>query len=678
MNTYKNFHFQPVNDPQQQRITLTITKYLGSEKHVTIPSEIDGFPVTVLDHSVFADFSHIESVIFPDSLEKILDYTFSYCEKLQSLQLPSTVKSIGKRAFQHCTALEELTFHEGLTFINNECFRNCTNIKRIYFPKSLVGIGEQSFTDCCNLEEVSTHPDFVFRDRNHFSGCKKLWNHQGVVVINEIYLGVYGNFKELDVPEGIIELPPLLCSKYEKLERVSLPSSLERIGGGAFEDCKKLSQIDLPKKLKILPFSCFMNCVSLKKIVLPEALEEIESSCFRGCNKLEEIVWNEALRSIGEHAFHRTFLPVLPPLPLLKEIQRGAFTDCKNLTEVHFASSLKTLGDGCFHLSFSLVAIYFQHSEAALNKLLSQRKNIFSYNPNLKKAPEQVVDTWTNNHKTSFRLHQFLHWEELDREHQDFFYKEWSENTEGNGVVDLIFFEGAAKEMAYFLQLGFPLSLPQVDEYLDHQIHKQNTAAIAILLEYKKNRFTPEELNDFETNKDLIDMGFLLPTLAQLKRKWKVLVDKNGIHLQNYIGNRDIAYLPDSTSEGTPLFYPKYLTLQMLRSGKNLSPLSRIIFSSGEEIDLINETSSLKELQFPPDMSYIDAGFCENMEYLETVTLPNDLGRLFPDSFSNCPNLKTVIFQNLPRNIAHSAFDNCPSLAFFGTEEGENYLYILE
>lgn len=677
MNTYQDFLFEEVTDPLQQITTITITKYQGSEKKISIPSQINGYPVTILGHSVFADLSHIEVVDLPETLEKILDYTFSYCEKLQSIHFPSSLKSIGKRAFQHCTSLDDLLLPEGLSSFNNECFRLCTSLKRVYFPKSLVGMGENAFTDCTDLEEVTTHPDFVFRDRNHFSGCKKLWNHQGVVVINEKYLGVYGNFKELDIPEGILELPPLLCAEHRWLTRVSLPSTLRLLGGGAFQDCVKLSQVNFPQTLKILPFSCFQNCNSLKKIELPADLEEIQSSCFRGCLNLTDIVWNDALRKIGEHAFHRTLLPLLPPLPSLEEIHRGAFSNCKNLTEAHFTPSLHTLGDAAFHLSLSLVGIYFPQSHEVMEKMISNRKNIFSYNENMKKAPQSVVDTWADSHQTSFRLNQFLHWEELCLEEQDFFYKTWSGNTEGNKLVDLIFLEGKSREMALYLQLGFQLTLSQVDDYLDRQILLQNTGETAILLEYKKAQFRPDQLEDFETNKDLVNMGFLLPTLEQLKRKWKVHVKKEGIFLENYIGNKEIAYLPDGTSDGIPLFYPKYLILKMIKAQKNLSPLSRIIFSTGEEIDLFHDSSTVKELEFPPDMPFIDRYFCENMDYLETVILPNALTHIDHSTFVNCSNLKTVVFQNLPENIARYAFKSCPSLEFFGTEDGKNFLHTL-
>ena len=51
--------------------SVTIYKYLGSGSEVTIPDQIDGYPVTQLVNSAFSSNDNITKVIFPDTITKI-------------------------------------------------------------------------------------------------------------------------------------------------------------------------------------------------------------------------------------------------------------------------------------------------------------------------------------------------------------------------------------------------------------------------------------------------------------------------------------------------------------------------------------------------------------------------------------------------------------------------------
>ncbi len=62
-----------------------ITKYIGSESHVRIPSEIDGFPVTAIAESAFAGCSTLESVEIPECVAVIGARAFANCPRLRSI-----------------------------------------------------------------------------------------------------------------------------------------------------------------------------------------------------------------------------------------------------------------------------------------------------------------------------------------------------------------------------------------------------------------------------------------------------------------------------------------------------------------------------------------------------------------------------------------------------------------
>jgi hypothetical protein len=82
----------------------TITKYTGSGGSVTIPSTIDGLPVTSIGDSAFFNCDKLTSVELPSSLISI-GYGAFASTNLASIVIPSSVTSIGDSAFTYCTKL---------------------------------------------------------------------------------------------------------------------------------------------------------------------------------------------------------------------------------------------------------------------------------------------------------------------------------------------------------------------------------------------------------------------------------------------------------------------------------------------------------------------------------------------------------------------------------------------
>lgn len=73
---------------------IRITTYLGENPNVVIPSEIEGYPVTVIDESCFAN-KEIESVKIPNSVTFIDGWAFASCRNLKAVHIPESVTEIG-------------------------------------------------------------------------------------------------------------------------------------------------------------------------------------------------------------------------------------------------------------------------------------------------------------------------------------------------------------------------------------------------------------------------------------------------------------------------------------------------------------------------------------------------------------------------------------------------------
>ena len=116
--TYGNFQYETEND------TVIITKYTGSDKNLTIPSEINGKSVTSIGNSAFSWRSRLTSVTIPDSVTSIGDRAFYYCSSLTSVTIPNSVTSIGEYVFTDCPSLTSITIPDSVTSIGDAAF-NC-------------------------------------------------------------------------------------------------------------------------------------------------------------------------------------------------------------------------------------------------------------------------------------------------------------------------------------------------------------------------------------------------------------------------------------------------------------------------------------------------------------------------------------------------------------------------
>lgn len=83
----------------------SIGSFDGSD--LVIPSEYRGKPVIGISIEAFYGATNLKSVVIPDSVTRINDYSFAGCTELTSLTLPQNLNYIGNHAFEDCTKLLE-------------------------------------------------------------------------------------------------------------------------------------------------------------------------------------------------------------------------------------------------------------------------------------------------------------------------------------------------------------------------------------------------------------------------------------------------------------------------------------------------------------------------------------------------------------------------------------------
>jgi hypothetical protein len=90
--------------------TISISGYGGPGGAVSIPSAVNGLPVTSIGNDAF-----------------------SGCTSLTEVTLPGSVSSIGEAAFMSCTGLVKVTIGDSVLGIAVGAFRYCTSLTSVYF-----------------------------------------------------------------------------------------------------------------------------------------------------------------------------------------------------------------------------------------------------------------------------------------------------------------------------------------------------------------------------------------------------------------------------------------------------------------------------------------------------------------------------------------------------------------
>lgn len=96
---------------------VTITACDKEVTSVTVPAEIDGYPVTKIKNSVFMN-----------------------CKKLKSVKLPDTITEMGNSAFYDGILLEEVNFPDSITHMGVNVFHRCEKLVEITLPQNIIKI----------------------------------------------------------------------------------------------------------------------------------------------------------------------------------------------------------------------------------------------------------------------------------------------------------------------------------------------------------------------------------------------------------------------------------------------------------------------------------------------------------------------------------------------------------
>ncbi len=318
--------------------TCTITSYTGTESNVVIPSKLDGLQVTKISNyeatyeGAFANNTTVRSVVIPEGVTEIDDWTFSGCSSLTSVTLPESLQIIGEAAFSWCN-LENVVLPDGLNTIENQAFNENTGLTEVDLPASLTNLAGSAFVDCnltlVTLEESNT----VYKTENNV-----VYTKDGTTLVM-FPCGVTGTYT---VQEGVTAIGDQ-AFQFAKLEEVTLPSSVKSIGGHSFNG-RTLSKITLNEGLESIGASAFFNCSNITELTIPSTVTSIGASAF-GRLGITSIVIPEGVTVISGNMFGSCSKLTSVQLPsTITAIERMAFSGCYSLEKLELPDQITSVG----------------------------------------------------------------------------------------------------------------------------------------------------------------------------------------------------------------------------------------------------------------------------------------------------------------------------------------------
>lgn len=298
---------------------IRLTKYVGSETEVILPSEIDGEPVRILgSHAFYENGMDIERIVTPSTLRIIEPYACEFCMSLTDFVIAEGVEELG-REFLIATQMEALEIP--------------STVRRIEEPAEL-GL---------MLEIAPENPWYYTDDKALFRKCyedDEALYHRGScgdgvwpigVSLETILAGV--ELKEYIVPDGVTTIANDAFESQDMLERITLPSSL----------------VDMDEGVLSNPKSHFAKGRGIYKISIAEdnpvfftdesgvykRLQNGGIELIKYLGRKRDLVLGDAIRVVGRGAFIKSKVEQITIPKTVEKIYPDAFLDCP-LSEVDF------------------------------------------------------------------------------------------------------------------------------------------------------------------------------------------------------------------------------------------------------------------------------------------------------------------------------------------------------
>lgn len=433
------------------------------------------------------------------------------------------------------------------------------------------------------------------------------------------------------------------------------------------------SVVTVPATFKGLPIigvskNCFSKCENevlekIKQIILPDTIEIIESYAFFCCVALEKMDFPKNL----------------------KILKQNAFENCSNLKEVTFYENVEKISSACFYNCTSLNKI------TCYSNKVSVGKDAFNWGLPLKEASINFIGLLDSRFQFTITQNLIENFDTLKSDEQ----KELLSFLNRKQKLKFeLFTKLNSQYISFLLDKKINVNLASLTNFINFHIEKENASTTAILLDYKAKNFSKTAVEQLNDRKELVEIGFELPTYTELKRDWSFLKKDGEITIYSYRGISKTQTLPAMISDGTPITKIKisknsdFSTLENLTIEANLKSICGSTFDGctnlksivlPESVTSIGNgafyaCSCINEMILPPNIVEIYSYAFTRCTELNSITLPEKLNSIGYASFAKCTSLKELTLPQSLTYIGYDAFFGCISLEQIVIPKKVNYL----
>jgi len=198
--------------------TYEVSKYEinDREKKIIIPEEYKGKKVTSIGECAFCELDKYKEGKYKEYKYEEYKYHPKVNKKCiaEEIELPETIKKISEAAFYYCEKLKSIRTGNNIKFIENIAFYKCTSLESFNNTDNLESLGEEAFSQCESLKKFKISDKLKDIPNFCFLYCKSL---------TDLYIG-----------NNVENIGSCAFDSCESLKDIFIPQSVKKIGKYAF------------------------------------------------------------------------------------------------------------------------------------------------------------------------------------------------------------------------------------------------------------------------------------------------------------------------------------------------------------------------------------------------------------------------------------------------------------